>query len=82
MFFSIIYFKNILNLTGVDSDPHNMIVTQGERELEKSLIQWMRKKFGFHVEGIIPYIDEQKVTVRDVLDANNRWDEMNRLMKK
>lgn len=82
MFFSIRYFKNILNLIGVDSDPHNMIVTQEERELEKSLIKWMRKKFGFHVEGIIPYIDEQKVTVRDVLDANNRWDEMNRLMKK
>jgi hypothetical protein len=46
-------------------------------ELKKILTKWVSKKFGFNVEDVIPYYSEERATVRDVLQKNNRWEEMN-----
>jgi hypothetical protein len=69
VFFLRKYFENIQNLTGMKSP----ITT----ELKNILTKWVSKKFGFYVEDVMPYDSEQRAMVRDVLDKNNRWDEMN-----
>jgi len=69
VFFLRKYFENIQNLTGMKSP----ITT----ELKNILTKWVSKKFGFYVEDVIPYDSEQRAMVRDVLDKNNRWEEMN-----
>ena len=69
VFFLRKYFENIQNLTGMKSP----ITT----ELKNILTKWVSKKFGFYVEDVIPYYSEQRAMVRDVLDKNNRWEEMN-----
>jgi hypothetical protein len=69
VFFYRKYFEIIQDLTGMKSP----ITT----ELKKILTKWVSKKFGFNVEDVIPYYSEEKATVRDVLQKNNRWEEMN-----
>lgn len=69
VFFLRKYFENIQNLTGMKSP----ITT----ELKNILTKWVSKKFGFYVEDVIPYDSEQRAMVRDVLEKNNRWEEMN-----
>jgi len=69
VFFYRKYFEIIQDLTGMKSP----ITT----ELKKILTKWVSKKFGFNVEDVIPYYSEQRAMVRDVLDKNNRWEEMN-----
>ena len=69
VFFLRKYFENIQNLTGMKSP----ITT----ELKNILTKWVSKKFSFYVEDVMPYDSEQRAMVRDVLDKNNRWEEMN-----
>ena len=69
VFFYRKYFEIIQDLTGMKSP----ITT----ELKKILTKWVSKKFGFNVEDVIPYYSEERATVRDVLQKNNRWEEMN-----
>jgi hypothetical protein len=63
------HFRNIQNFTGMDTEPDSV--------LEDMIAEWMRKKFGFYVRSTINWGSEQQSMVRDVLKANNRWEEMN-----
>ena len=63
------HFSNIQNFTGMGTEPDSV--------LEDMIAKWMRKKFDFFIRSTIKYDGEQEYMVRDILKANNRWEEMN-----